>query len=303
MKKHTKWFSSVAFLVAVGCTREMLIVTTRQIPEETSRQFKVHGAWSQPVNGLTCCILLRSDTAMESECVEAVFVIRNVGERPVTLYHVGSPPFGDLSFAWKVGEQRTIVHPRDLCAVAHAGKVRLQPGRLMAIGPMNVVIPPTPGRRNVSASFRMRTAALETPPVVLDITAAEWGEPCNGIRLRVAALSASLVIREQNYLRAYIHNLDHTPLRFPHPQSSVSPAVLDKDLISITYRNDGLSGLGSFGKGFVAEYELSLKDLPAEPGDYKLRVIIEVAASRTPQGECWHGRVVSNVIPIRLVWR
>lgn len=303
MNKHSRCFWLLAFLAAVGCNRQVSVSTTRLIPQETLERLKVHGAWSEPVNGLRCCILLKSDTVTETDRLEAVFVISNVADKPVKLYEWGFPPFSGDSVHWRIGEQFTWATSRNICATAYGGKARLQAGHLMVMGPVDVVIPATPGTHNLGPLYSARTGNLAAPPVPLHITAAEWGEPANGVRVRIAARTPKVFVGEAFNLTAFVHNMEHSVLRFRYPCSYLPEVTADSGLITVTCRPRDPSGSGECSRGIVLEYEVPVKGPSVEPGDYKLRVVIEAAPASTPRGECWHGRVASNVIPIRVVSR
>lgn len=185
----THWRARSACLLLLfssGCTRVYEVEQTREEQQRLLDCLSVHGEWSAPVSGFRCRICLASNDAVETESVDAAFVVSNVGDEPTSIQDWDAPPFSGHWLNWRMdGRPFVGVHPRETCATFYSGRMRMRPGGIAIFGPVCILTPPRPGAHTIVASFKAGDHLLDAPAVQFRVRPALWGEPMNGVRLRI----------------------------------------------------------------------------------------------------------------------
>ena len=317
-----------ALIVAHGCraprkVKESWFAQTDRQRREIMKGLPVRGPWSTPCGGLQCRILLSRDRVAETGYLTGTLVVRNTSTETVVLKDTHHFAAGRL---WKLDDAhlpvRVTLGPIHCRPVVT--KADLAPGRSLVMSPVKFCIPPRPGRHDVTASFFLSTCPrpslvesergsrstagsslrnrvkLTAPPVGIQVSSVDWGEPANGIRLRIAAQEAVVNLADRVRLAVFIHSMDGSSLLLPAFLRN-SPEIARKDdLVTATYKADTRWPCSKRDPFTVHSPSFDLYKSFIEPGDYRLRIALEGVGTTTSKAGARSGEFVSNEIPIRV---
>jgi len=293
---------AVWMLTLIGCQSETLYVPDKAQQAAIVAELKMAGPWSPPAGTLRCRLLLQSNQIMETSTLGGAILIENTTGRSITLHAAGSPPFGAQSVRWRADDHwlRTSL---DIVPVAQltTETTSLAPGDQLVLE-SHLLVAPGPGQRQISAALVTTDGqTLLTPPITVQVTPADWGQPNDGIRLRLSSRKLRYVVGENLMLNAFIHNMEHDPLSMHPPDWSSLQIDVRRDLVLMRVSTaDAQNAQVARGQAWWSTVPTSLL---LAPGKYTLRLEFNSPELPVSYARAWHGRVASNEATIEVVAR
>ena len=268
--------------ILAGCASGTKPVETVAPPADM-QALPVCGPWTELVPGLRMRICVDRTIAEETAIIRAALVVQNTATATVSLAAADAK---QSLCVWGVDDMPMgeSVPGRELSLAA---------GQTWTSPMTEVGIPPGQPHRTIRAQIGAKTGTSSaTMPIT--VTPAKWGEPSNGLRLRLSVDREKYAAGEKTAVRLFLHNATDKPITIQPLDQASRDQEAHKDRLHLWFKTvDDL--VRDIPPGGFTAVKLD-EPLLLAPGHYRLKATIVSKELSVAHAAAWVGSVMSNEV-------